>query len=184
MEKPLEKELLIRCKKGDGTAFDCLIRNYRRQLYAYLSRFVKESEAADDLFQETLLKVWFGLRNYNESNKFSSWLFTIAHNVAVDNTRKLKRIRTVVENKSELEFTTSITPHDFVVAEETEKKLVEVVECLPEKQKEVFLLRQHGDMTFKEIAQLLNEPLSTVLSHMNYAVKKIRKEFRKENAIQ
>ncbi len=134
---------------------------------------------AEDLFQETLIKVWKGLTNYNEQNKFSSWLFSIAHNVAVDSARsKDVRNKYMLPNDS-YSYQSISNPHTDFVANETRKILMSAVNTLPDKQKEVFLLRLHSGMQFKEIAEITKQPLNTVLGHMHYAVSKIRKKVSK-----
>ncbi len=120
---------------------------------------------------------------YSEQNKFSSWIFSIAHNVTIDYHRK-KSARNIFINDEEIDnYNYASNPHAELVAVETGEIISRQVESLSFKQKEVFLLRQNGGMTFREISELTGEPLNTVLSHMNYAVKKIKKALRKANAI-
>ena len=134
---------------------------------------------AEDLFQETLIKVWKGLSNYNEQNKFSSWLFSIAHNVAVDSARS-KEVRNKQKTTNDnYSYQSNSDPHSDFIATETREILMSAVDTLPDKQKEVFLLRLHSGMQFKEIAELTKQPLNTVLGHMHYAVSKIRKKVSK-----
>ncbi len=171
----LEKELIIKCKNGDGEAFRYLMLNYKNKLFGYLWRFGKDQFHTEEMFQETLIKVWKGISNYNDKNKFSSWLFTIAHNVAIDYTRKKNLILSVNIDTLKSNPTQNIHDDKFI-QKETVNLIIEAVDILSEKQKRVFLLRQHGELSFKEIAKITNEPLNTVLSHMNYAVKKIRKQ--------
>ena len=179
----MENQLILRCKKGDSRAFAQLIKLYKRQLFTYLLRFSGNSVTAEDLFQETLIKVWNGFPSYKEQNRFSAWLFSIAHNIAMDSYRKnkLRRHISAVEELPEIiDYKTHLSE-----LEESELKqiVVESLKLLPEQQRNVFLLRQHGEMTFKEIAETTGQNLNTVLSHMNYAVKKLRKILRDKNAI-
>lgn len=136
---------------------------------------------AEDLFQETLIRVWKGLSKYNERNKFSSWLFSIAHNAAID----LLRSPASRNNDQPLDLAIkhpgSENPFNTLVAKETSELLMAAVNELSKKQKQVFLLRQHSGMTFKEIAGITNESLNTVLGHMHYAITKIRKKMSNEN---
>jgi RNA polymerase sigma-70 factor (ECF subfamily) len=135
---------------------------------------------AEDLFQETLIKVWKGFKSYNEQNKFSSWLFSIAHNVAVDSIRR-ESAKPQFRSFDEVQtFTSDNNPHNTIVEKETNELVMAAVSTLSEKQKQVFLLRQHSDMTFKEISEVTNQPLNTVLGHMHYAVTRIRKKLSKE----
>ncbi|MGD8780614.1 MAG: RNA polymerase sigma factor [Ignavibacteria bacterium] len=175
--------LIERIKSGDSAAFNLLINNYKNKLFGYLLKLCKDVDAAEDLFQETVIKTWKGLKNYNEKNRFPSWLFSIAHNIAIDNIRKNK---TVIKNFDPAEIEKSEEKVDLQKEyEENEMKNIinSIVEKLPDKQKQVFLLRQHGGIKFSEIAEMLNEPINTVLSHMNYAVKRIKKDLRDKNVI-
>jgi len=86
----LENQLIDKCKAGDGEAYRQLMKNYQAKLFGYLWRFSESQYEAEELFQETMIKVWKGIKKYNDQNKFISWLFTIAHNVAMDNLRMRK----------------------------------------------------------------------------------------------
>lgn len=176
----LEKELIKRCRANDAAAFGPLMQSYRRKLFSYLLKFCGNRLAAEDLLQETLIKAWKGFNSYNEQDKFSSWLFSIAHNVALDAIRSAKIRNRVSSIEESNVFSNEDNPHNNLVEKEKYEMIMEVVNDLPEKQKEVFLLRQHSGMSFKEIANELNQPLNTVLGHMHYAVTKIRKKLSKE----
>jgi len=155
------------------------MQGYRKQLFSYLVRFCGNKMAAEDLFQETLIKVWNGIKSYNEQNKFSSWLFSIAHNVALDYLRS-SSVRKSSSLEESYEFSDGNNPHRNYVEKESYKMIMDAVKELPDKQKNVFLLRQHGGLSFKEIATELDQPLNTVLGHMHYAVSKIRKKLTEE----
>jgi len=157
-----------------------LIQNYRKRLFSYLLKLSGNRMLAEDLFQETLIKVWKGFKSYNEQNKFSSWLFSIAHNVAVDSIRK-ESVQNTVRSFEEVQpFASDNNPHDAFEEKETNELVMAAVSTLSEKQKQVFLLRLHSSMTFKEISKATNQPLNTVLGHMHYAVSRIRKKLNKE----
>ena len=112
-----------------------------------------------------------------QQNKFASWLFSIAHNTAIDGIRKIKNRALEISTDNREIITKTNNPYDKVVHEETKQIIENIVNTFPAKQKNVFLLRMHAELSFKEIAELTKEPLNTVLSHMHYAVKKLRKEF-------
>jgi RNA polymerase sigma-70 factor (ECF subfamily) len=175
-EIKLEEQLLKRCRANDQAAFGSLINIYRKQLFSYLLRLSGNKMLAKDLFQETLIKVWKGLNNYNEQNKFSSWLFSIAHNVAVDSARSIEVRNKHMSTNDNYSYQSNSDPQSDFITTETREILMSAVDTLPDKQKEVFLLRLHSGMQFKEIAELTKQPLNTVLGHMHYAVSKIRKK--------
>jgi len=172
----LENELLEKCLNGEETAFKQLINIYRIQLFGYLWRFSSSRFEAEEMFQETLIKVWKGLKKYNNQQKFSSWLFTIAHNVAIDFLRKRKSEKNILALDENNDLESFKRPDEDYIKKERIEIINRSIESLSEKQKSVFLLRQHGELTFKEIAKTINEPLNTVISHMHYAVKKIKKQ--------
>ena len=176
-------ELVGKCRLGDTEAFRLLIKNYKRNLFSYLFKLSGDKTIAEDLFQETIIKVWYGIKKYREESKFSSWLFSIAHNVSIDALRKKHKRKNIVNSDDITEGTDTHNPHNIVVAGETMHLIQQAVNALPEKQKRVFLLRQHGGLAFKEIAKITNEPLNTVLGHMHYSVKKIKKALREENVL-
>lgn len=178
----LEKQLIERCRSGESSAFSQLIKIYRKQLFTYLWKLSGDKFEAEDLFQETLIKAWKGILKYKHEDKFSSWLFSIAHNVAMDSHRKIK-VRSNVFATEELRTADHNTPLSELVANELKDILEQAINSLPEKQKRVFLLREHSDMTFKEISELTNEPLNTVLGHMHYAVERLKKALRIKNVI-
>ncbi len=171
-----ETELIENCKSGDGEAFRKLLNVHQKQLFGYLRRLSGSQYAAEELFQETTIKIWKGLKNYNGNNKFSSWIFTIAHNTAMDSFRKNKNRANETEIDENTLVVSTETPDQNIVRNENITLLNRAMKHLNQKQKEVFILRQHSGMKFKEIAKVTDQPLNTVLSHMNYAVKKLRKE--------
>jgi RNA polymerase sigma-70 factor (ECF subfamily) len=166
--------------KNDAVAFGKLIQDYRIQLFSYLLRLCGDRMTAEDLFQETLIKVWKGFKSYNERNKFSSWLFSIAHNVAVDSIRKESAKPSIGSFEDLQTIAGDNNPHNDFVEKEANELVMAAVSTLSEKQKQVFFLRQHSGMTFKEISKVTNQPLNTVLGHMHYAVSGIRKKLSKE----
>jgi RNA polymerase sigma-70 factor (ECF subfamily) len=127
------------------------------------------------------LRVLRALPKYQEDGRFYGWLFGIANNLGVDLLRRKCVQRSYLLDDDET--LTAAIDYDSAADAEVERaevmRLVEgALQQLPEKQRQVFLLRQHGDLSFKEIAKLLGEPLNTVLSHMHYAVTKLRQQLR------
>ena len=182
MVEYLESILIKRCQNREAEAFAPLMNMYKQQLFSYLIKRTGNRETAEDLFQEILIKIWRNLPKYQKKEKFGSWIFSIAHNLTVDSFRK-KKVRSIISQTEDLEeMRHTDNPLEKVEKDEQRKMLSNALLQLSEKQKEVFLLRQHGEMTFKEIAAFTNQPINTVLSHMNYAVKKLKRVLRKENA--
>lgn len=172
-----DSELIERFRQGDHAAFELLVRRYQRPLFTFLLRLCGDHETAQDLFQETFLKVLRGLPAYEEQGRFGSWLFGIAHRAATDaGRRKRTWLKRLVRSEQAVSAATDPrgSPESNVARTELAGQIETALAALPEKQRQVFLLRQHGAMSFKEIAARMDEPLNTVLSHMRYAVVKLR----------
>ena len=155
-----------------------LYKRYERPLFSFILKFVKERSSAEDVFQQTWMKAIRGLDGYREKGKFSSWLFGIANNACVDHVRKQARSK-IDDFKSEEGLDSFRSddqdPEDAAIESERKAWLNEAISNLPPEQKEVVLLRLHGEMPFKEIAKMLNTPLNTVLGRMHYAMRHLQK---------
>lgn len=176
----MEEILIQNSIQRDEKAFGSLINIYRKRLFIYILRMCGNKEIAEDIFQETLIRVWKNLPKYKENQKFSSWLFSIAHNLTIDYHRKSKNIFEDINSRNDL--TDSDAFIDKLEIEEQKILLQNALDNLTKQQKEVFLLRQAGELKFSEIAELTKQPLNTVLSHMNYGMKKLKKILREESA--
>lgn len=176
-----DAQLIKKYRNGERAAFEQLVRKYQRPLFTFLLRLVGHRETAEDLFQETFVKVVQALPNYDERGKFSGWMFGIANNLAIDTLRR-KRLQKkhFSEEEDALIFVADAAPGPALELERSELREVldALLQNLSDKQRQVFLLRQHAELSFKEIAEQMGEPLNTVLSHMHYAVKKLRRGFR------
>ncbi|MGE5432617.1 MAG: RNA polymerase sigma factor [Syntrophomonadaceae bacterium] len=183
MENILEELLIEKCRRGEQEAFRELVKIYRRQLYSYLWRLTGDRMQAEDAFQETLIKVWKAIGKYDHKDRFSSWLFSIAHNAAMDSIRKDNKRKSLIQSDEIDMHSSESNPYTECVGSELKEILDRIIAGLPEKQKQVFLLREHSGMSFKEISLTTGESLNTVLGHMHYAVDKIKRALRKKNAI-
>jgi RNA polymerase sigma-70 factor (ECF subfamily) len=179
-----EMELIHRCQLGEIEAFDELMNRYRRRLFSYLYRLCGNRTVAEDLLQETMIKIWRGIKRFSTDYRFSTWSFTIAYRLAIDEKRK-RKVRMGIFATAPREYTEvdRVTPLENLEDQEIRTAVRKALAGLPEKQRQVFLLRQHGEMSFKEIAHLTGEPLNTVLSHMHYAVKKLSNSLRESHVV-
>lgn len=171
------KTLLAAAAAGDGDAFADLLAPHRAALFAYLVRDSGSRDAAEDLLQETLIRCWRGLPRYQDRGKFAAWLFAVGRNAARDWRRQRSRDpATFAAGSIEPELEPAVAPEaaSRIEVQQLQARLREILQSLPEERREVFLLRQHGDLSFREIAELLDRPLGTVLSHMHRAVKQIK----------
>lgn len=158
---------------GNKESFNSLIKLVRKQLYTYIYKMTHNRDASDDIFQETVLKVWKNISKFDNNKSFSTWIYCIAHNTTLDYLRQIKNKKTTdLDENVYNPRTNSVKPDYLDISAIIEK----IISSLPENQKNVFVLRQINGLQFKEISEITNLPLNTVLSNMNYAVKKIRKE--------
>ena len=172
-----DEELILAYLEGDSDSFTILYERYKRPLYAYLNRMLGNHAQSDDVFQQTWIRVVRRLGEYESKQKFFAWLSMIAHNLAIDQFRREKKSAELPlddENVAVSEPVTHTEPWMRMHNRELGKALREAAEGLAEEQKEVFLLRQEG-LSFKEIAEVQNCSINTVLGRMQYAVKNLRK---------
>ena len=179
-----DTELIIRYNNGHDQAFAILVDRYRRPLFSYLYRMVGDQEAAKDIFQDVFIKVLKALPDYQDRGKFINWLFSIANAVCIDYLRKKKRR---IKMETDTLFTDAdadlvkdipdpaFSPDDILQNKEQQQILRTAIQNLPIEQRQILLLREHSDLSFKEIANMLDCPLNTVLGRMRYALLNLRK---------
>ena len=184
-----DDELVARYQAGEETALKNLILRYERRLFSYLIVSVKNKEVAEDIFQDTFIKVINTIRsgNYHEEGKFFQWIMRIANNLKIDYYRRLQRMPTV-DGGEEFDIFTIIGSRDEsieekMIREQTYADLNHYVEYLPEEQKEVLKMRIYSDYSFKEIAEMTNVSINTALGRMRYALINLRKIMSKHNVV-
>jgi RNA polymerase sigma-70 factor (ECF subfamily) len=159
---------------------EILINRHKSRIFTHIVLIVKDNSLAEDLFQDTFIKVIRTLRQgkYREEGKFLPWVLRIAHNLAVDYFRKANRMSTTSGGEDFDIF--DIIKHsddsveEVVVQEEIKTDLKSLIEELPEKQKEVLIMRHYCEMSFKEIAEETNVSINTALGRMRYALINLR----------
>jgi RNA polymerase sigma-70 factor (ECF subfamily) len=173
--------------QGDEDAFAELVQRHKNKIFTTINLIVKDRYVAEDLLQETFVKVVKTVKSgrYNEEGKFLPWVLRIAHNLAIDNFRKAKRYPTVVmEDGSNIfesmEFSESPF-EDLQVKQDTVKRLKQLIQELPESQKEVLIMRSYLEMSFKEIAEATGVSINTALGRMRYALINLRKKLKQSN---
>jgi len=178
-----DEELALCYINGNNSAFDELLSRSQDKIFHYILYVVKDEDLANDLFQETFLKVITKLQNrqYANSGKFIWWVTRIAHNVIIDYYRSLKSSKIVEPTKdndlSNLK-SSSLMDKDRESEMNNEQVLRDVkrlMETLPETQREVVFMRFFQDLSFKEIAELTNVSINTSLGRMRYALINMRK---------
>ena len=174
---------------GNHSGIEILISRHRTRVFTYILMNVKDRHLAEDLFQDTFIKVISTLRSgkYNDEGKFLPWVLRIAHNLTIDHFRKSKRIPTV-ENKDDFDIFNTIKifddcVEDKIITEQIHKDVKKLIYLLPDEQREVILLRHFSDMSFKEIAEQTNVSINTALGRMRYALLNLRRLVKEKDII-
>jgi RNA polymerase sigma-70 factor (ECF subfamily) len=180
MDSLLEDRVLFdKWMKGDTKGFAALYDRYKNRVFGFLLRMTGDREIAEDLLQDTFVAAMRNAQQFDQQRNFLSWLFGIAHKRAIDYFRHVK-----VENDHILDTDRSVgkgpdLPDSSLANRHLNVDINEAVKTLEPMQREVFLLRELGDVPFKDIAQMMNCPINTALGRMRLALKNIRKELKK-----
>jgi RNA polymerase sigma-70 factor (ECF subfamily) len=188
-----DRDLITAYVNGNEVAFEELLMRHKDKIYRFIYLKVRKQEIAEDIFQETFVKVINTLKlgNYNEEGKFLPWAMRIAHNLVIDYFRKTNRVRLISESSSMKDDYTIfhiIASEDKNVQEEwcrgeLENQMVELIEHLPQTQRDILKMRLYKEMSFKDIAELENISINTALGRMRYALINLRKMIEKHQLI-
>ena len=184
-------ELLVKLySEGNNEAFDTLIERHTDKLHAYIFHSVKDSDIANDIFQETFIKAITTINQgrYTENGKFSAWISRIAHNLIIDFFRQEKSenlqscdLEDVdILNRKEL---SEETIEDAIITHQIHADIRRIVKALPESQQEVLVMRYYKNMSFKEIADATNVSINTALGRMRYAILNMRRIAEENNIV-
>jgi RNA polymerase sigma factor (sigma-70 family) len=179
-----DENLMARFGRGEAAAFEFLYRRHESRVFRYLQRNVKNEATANDLMQEVWFAVVRGAANYQPTAKFTTWLFTIAHNRTVDLIRANHRLQSLdagddadPEASSPLErlaIEAKLEPLAQVQSQDEAAALLGAVAQLPAEQRSAFLLQAEGDLSVEEIAHATGASFETVKSRLRYARAKLR----------
>lgn len=185
MNKPFkdfaDRELIKGFIAGNEKYFEILLTRHKSKIFTTIYLITKDRSTAEDLFQEVMIKVVRMIRQgkYNEEGKFLPWAVRIARNLAIDHFRKQQRTPLQRETEDYDIFSTLRIDEDNVerriIKDENARYLREMIKRLPEKQKEVLIMRHYGEMSFKEIADMTGVSINTALGRMRYALINLRK---------
>lgn len=181
LEKMGDKMLVDLYQAGNDEALSELINRYQEKVYTTILLFVRNEILAEDLFQDTFIKVIETLRKgkYAEEGKLLPWILRIAHNLCIDHYRRIKRTPPITNSDgydifNVLKFAES-SPEDQMTKGQTNDKVRDLIDQLPEEQKEVVVLRHYADLSFREIANITNVSINTALGRMRYALINMRR---------
>ena len=166
---------------GDESSLEKLIVRHRDRVFGAIYNFTKDVYLTEDLFQEVFIKVVNKLRagKYNEEGKFLPWVLRMAHNLCIDNYRKTKRQVSIVTSEEfdlfEILPVDNTNGEEMIIDQQLKDKVRQLLNELPEEQREVVLLRHYFEFSFKEISELTGVSINTALGRMRYALINLRK---------
>ena len=182
-----DSQLISQYKNGNEEAFAELVNRHKNKIYTTIYLIVKDQYLAEDLLQETYVKVVNTIKSgrYNEEGKFLPWVTRIAHNLAIDHFRKAKRYPMIVMEDGSNIFNTLEFSEDSIesrqIQQDTHALLRDLIKELPDSQREVLMMRHYMQMSFQEIAEATDVSINTALGRMRYALINLRKKMTKLN---
>ena len=182
-----DQQLIHLYASGDENGLKILIDRYKSKIYSSIYMRVKDEYVAEDIFQETFIKVINTIKSggYNEEGKFLPWVVRIAYNMVIDYFRKEKRSPTVITGDGYDIFEVMDFADDDVerkmVRNQVDVDLKKLIQLLPDDQKEVLIMRHFCDMSFKDIAEVTEVSINTALGRMRYALSNLRRLIEEHN---
>lgn len=176
-----DQELIAKFRDGETLALSNLIDRYKDKIYTSIYLLVKDKYLAEDIFQDTFIKVIDTLNSgrYSDEGKFLPWVMRIAHNLCIDHFRKVKRAPAIKTSDDHdifevLNFSEA-GADEKIMQGQSHARVSKMLDLLPEDQKEVIVMRHYADLSFKEIAKLTNCSINTALGRMRYGLINLRK---------
>jgi RNA polymerase sigma-70 factor, ECF subfamily len=187
---PQDKDLISQYLQGNQYSLEKLINRHQNRVFAYILMVVKDKQLADDIFQDTFIKVINTIKSgaYKEEGKFIQWVMRIAHNLIIDYFRKSKRIPVIENDKDDFDIFDTIrftdpSVEDQMITDQIHDDVRKLIEYLPPEQKEVLFMRHYSEMSFKDIAEQTDVSINTALGRMRYALINLRKIIKEKNVI-
>ena len=188
-KKETDSSLVKSYIEGNEHSLGILIKRHQQRLYSFIYSKIQDRDLTEDVFQDTFIKVIRTLKkgNYNEEGKFLPWVMRISHNLIIDHFRKSNRMPTF-KNTDEFDIFSvlgdgNLNAEKKIIQEQIFSDVRDLVEELPEEQKEVLIMRMYKDMSFKEISENTGVSINTALGRMRYALINMRKIIEKNNII-
>jgi RNA polymerase sigma-70 factor (ECF subfamily) len=184
-----DQELINLYNSGNIKALNDLIIRHKDKIYTSVYLLVKDSNVADDIFQELFIKIIDAIKTgrYNDNGRFLNWALRISHNLCIDHFRSIKR-SPVLNNREDADPFESVIISEYGIEEkiinyEIHNDIRNLLNQLPEDQREVIVLRHYADLSFKEIAGLTNCSINTALGRMRYGLTNLRKLKRNHHLV-
>jgi RNA polymerase sigma-70 factor (ECF subfamily) len=189
MQKISDNDLVKLFQNENNAALEELIKRHKKSIFTAIYLLVKNRSLAEDIFQETFIKIIQTLRNgnYNEEGKFVGWAVRVARNLTIDYLRKINKDVTITDSQGNDIFSYLVIAETHnkeaqLIQYQTEQQIKKLVLNLPEEQKLVVILRHWANLSFKEIAEQTGVSVNTALGRMRYALANIRKQLE-ENKV-
>ena len=177
-----DQELVTKYLNGEHSCIELLITRHKNRVYSYILLVVRNQPLAEDIFQDTFIKVIKSLHQgkYHDDGKFVPWVMRIAHNLIIDHFRKEKQLKVISNDACEYSVFNSKklsekTIEDTIIDDQISEDLRKMLDYLPDDQREVIVLRHYAGLSFKEIADHTNVSINTALGRMRYALINLRK---------
>jgi RNA polymerase sigma-70 factor (ECF subfamily) len=184
-----DDSLIAEFLDGNNLAFDVLLERHQKRVYNYILHLVKDVDVADDVFQETYIKIITTIKQgrYYADGKFASWQLRIAHNVVIDHFRQEKSESTVSTDEADYDLLNRRELADGTIEDELIETAIRndvrhLIKALPTEQRQVLVMRYYSNMSFKEIADRTGVSINTALGRMRYAIINLRR-IAEENSI-
>ena len=184
-----DSELVRDYISGDERALETLINKHNQRITSFIYSKVLDRDITEDIFQDTFIKVINTLKkgSYSEEGKFLPWVMRIAHNLIIDHFRKNKRMPKFEGNEDFNIFSVigddKLNAEKQIIKDQIDSDLGQLIEELPDDQKEVLIMRIYKDMSFKEISENTGVSINTALGRMRYALINLRKIIDKNNIV-
>lgn len=180
----IEEKLITKIKKGDRDAFAELVELYKDKVYQVSYRMLGNAQEAEDVAQETFLRVYANIGNYDPSYKFSTWIYRIATNLSIDHLRKRKQVYSLdkqVEGTDGLDWHDRLAdqgpnPEESLLTGELQGQVQEAIESLTPKYRSIITLRYIEDLSLNEISEVLKLPVSTIKTRIHRGREALRKK--------
>jgi len=178
-----EIELIRAFKKGDIKAFEKLFQKYHKKLYVFLFHLLHSKEDTEEIVQEAFIKIWEKREEFKEEHSFNSFLFTIAKNSFLNLNRKKINLKVFEDHLDFVEITSTVKTDDYVLFKETKEIINIIINDLPPKRKEIFLLRRIEGLSRNEIAEKLGISIITVDSQLTKANIYLKDQLKKYSVL-
>ncbi|MCF8219157.1 MAG: sigma-70 family RNA polymerase sigma factor [Bacteroidales bacterium] len=184
-----DQDLVRQYLDGNQSALGTIIQKHKNKVFGYILMMVKDKDLAEDIFQDTFIKVVKKLQSgsYKEEGKLLQWIMRIAHNLVIDHFRQSKRV-SMARGTDDYDIFDTIdmmeeSVEDQMITSQIHKDVRKLIQYLPEEQKRVLIMRHYGNMSFKEIAQTTDVSINTALGRMRYALINLRKLIEDNNLV-